>query len=605
MVGVLAGVLLVLLAADDLGDLAAKLRDPSAATRQAAAAALAKQGAAAAAVEPELLASLRDTDGDVRLAAALALERIRLRSGAPSASTLGAEAKRVVASVDSVWARLAADGGGVGDEDVARLVDAYHGASDLYGRALLAQDERAFVVAARVLVERLGIAARVRHRRRAGQTPLAGAADGSDVPAVAAWKAALPEDRFARVEEVAGLGDGAFPVLSDALARDAVELHATAAFALYVADSTRVGILDWLQGMLLSERDIARLEAAHALGRVGVPAASAVPGLMLALESRDEKLRAEAAWALGQMGPAARSSARLVGTLLRDPSLKVATNSVAALRAMGPGAAGAVSDLIRCAKDDARGLAPDAAASLGAIGTLSGTVVPALTDFLDSEYFGAVVQDAAILALTAIGPDAAPAAPRLLRLADVSPDDETEGLAEAALLAIGEAAVPAICDGLKVLGPRASGHLQDAAFHILERMGPAAKSAIPRLAALVLDNGSYIGHDAARVLGKIGRGDPKAASALTRGVERGNLAVMENAARALGEIGPVAKGATPPLAVLLRHERWSIRLAAAQGLAGIGPDARNALPALEKAASEDKVAQVRSAAQKAIEAIRK
>ncbi len=60
--------------------------------------------------------------------------------------------------------------------------------------------------------------------------------------------------------------------------------------------------------LLSDEIDIARYGAAHALGKIGGEAASAVPDLVKLLKDRSENVRCAAAQALGEIGPDAKDA---------------------------------------------------------------------------------------------------------------------------------------------------------------------------------------------------------------------------------------------------------------------------------------------------------
>ena len=69
-------------------------------------------------------------------------------------------------------------------------------------------------------------------------------------------------------------------------------------------------------------RDVRR-SAADALGKIGPPAAEAVPALAAALHDPDEDVRRSAADALGKIGPAAAEAVPALAAALHDPDRDV------------------------------------------------------------------------------------------------------------------------------------------------------------------------------------------------------------------------------------------------------------------------------------------
>jgi HEAT repeat protein len=79
--------------------------------------------------------------------------------------------------------------------------------------------------------------------------------------------------------------------------------------------------------------------AAEALGKIGSAARAAVPQLVIALDDEYEEMRAKAALALGRIGPGAKAAVPRLGDLLNDPSEDVREAARNALRKIDPEAA--------------------------------------------------------------------------------------------------------------------------------------------------------------------------------------------------------------------------------------------------------------------------
>ncbi|MHC4732138.1 MAG: HEAT repeat domain-containing protein, partial [Planctomycetota bacterium] len=123
-------------AADAVPDLARKLKDPDAATRQEAARSLGRMGPNAADAIPDLEAALEDDDEAVRLAAAWALERIRPKSKGRSAAELAKRGRELYDSVGPLYKKFVFEHETVTDEELEKLTDTYEEAVSLFSRAL-------------------------------------------------------------------------------------------------------------------------------------------------------------------------------------------------------------------------------------------------------------------------------------------------------------------------------------------------------------------------------------------------------------------------------------------------------------------------------------
>lgn len=208
---------------------------------------------------------------------------------------------------------------------------------------------------------------------------------------------------------------------------------------------------------------------AEAIGTAGPAAKNAVPGLIILLSDPDEEVRKNAAVALGQIGPAAAAAVEPLAELFADTD-NVAVNAARALGGIGAPAMPAINAALAGADARARGWAGSALRFAA-----RADMVPALELLLTST--DSVVRADAAAGLARIGPQARAAISALIPLLDdadpqvalaacnalarVGPDSGAVAEAfifrlnypllrtQAALVAIGAPAVPALADALK------------------------------------------------------------------------------------------------------------------------------------------------------------
>ncbi len=178
----------------------------------------------------------------------------------------------------------------------------------------------------------------------------------------------------------------------------------------------------------------------------------------------------------------------------------------------------------------------------------------------------------AAVAIGALGPDALPAVPALIKSLQRGREEDQVNAAEA-LGRLGPTAAEATQPLFVALessawkvrraAARALGHLQ-------------VRAAVPRLIQhLESDPGRWVRRAAGESLGEIGK---PACPALVKLLTHQDTAVRVRATRALGYMGPAAAAAVPVLASCL--ESREVREQAAKALGAIGPAARSATKAL-------------------------
>jgi HEAT repeat protein len=319
------------------------------------------------------------------------------------------------------------------------------------------------------------------------------------------------------------------------------------------------------------------------LGEIGPDAADAASALadVLAVNGRPE-VRREAALALGSIGPAAASATPTLSKALGDREVSVVAGAAYALGRIGPEAKPAVPALEKCA---------DGADLL--LRTISTWALAKIERGNEARRLDAVSLLAA--ALGSRQPQVRLAAAR--GLADLRPAPElvlpaiknalenrdmaVATTAVEALASLGEPALPALIDALKIE------RIRPAVARILGGMGPQAKKAVPALAEIVVRDGRIPARcEALMALGAIGPDAAESVSAVVEALRGTREDVCYAACYALGRMGPSAIAAEAELRKKLADPNESITLSAAWALARIDPTsaeiARQSVPLLIK-----------------------
>jgi HEAT repeat protein len=218
-----------------------------------------------------------------------------------------------------------------------------------------------------------------------------------------------------------------------------------------------------------------RIEAAEDLGRIGRPAAAALPALVpLSEKDPDPLVRLEAAKAVASIDPKNETALPILVEALRDRTPRVRKRAAECLGDLGAGAAPAVAALVKAVSDSDPAVAWAAIDALGQIGPDAEPAVPALREALRQ----ARTRGAAIDAVGQIGRKARPAA---ADLEEVLRDDDAAArwAAAASLVRIGGPGVSPAVRYLLVTAAREKERNWTDATHIL--MAPSAREALPAL----------------------------------------------------------------------------------------------------------------------------
>jgi HEAT repeat protein len=318
----------------------------------------------------------------------------------------------------------------------------------------------------------------------------------------------------------------------------------------------------------------ARLTAGELLARFGASASPARDALIVALRDDSRAVRTQAARALGRTGPPSASAVGALGEMLTDPDPAMRCAALRALEDIGPDAVAVLPQILAALSDvspDVREGALRVVARIGPPAKMAAAWIEAMPGAKSAR-----LDVAAAVALYRV--NSTPVS-RLIEVLD-GPD---EGLAEAAVIAMGEmgadarTAVPALIAAVRRRRPFWK------AMEALGKIGRPAGPAIPVLVDLLDDPSSYERQRAVNALGNIGVATPECLAAILRLLksDRENR-VRRECVVALGKIGPGAPEVVPALIDVLRG--YSFR-AAADALAGMGQAAQ---PALAEALRDDR-----------------
>lgn len=399
------------------------------------------------------------------------------------------------------------------------------------------------------------------------------------------------------VRALASMGPSAMESIRRALADLPMsEVTGGSHWAIAAVRTVDVGVVPGLSDWLVDSRATVRaggLEALAALGPGGRPLAKAVPPL---LEDPDPAVRARAWLAAAACGTA---PAALLGKLeagLKDGDAGVRRAAVRAVASLGREAAPALPRLVRegLTADDVA-LRRETVKTLGSLGSEAGSVADALVavaDTPDGELRREVVE-----ALGRIGGTAKSALPKLLEM--LGSDDAR--LRRAILEAVGrwgESAGPAADRVRQSLGD-ADPEVRGAAVTALAAVAAASETTVAALVAALEDGQSVVRHAAAAAAGQLGEGGRPAEGRLFE-----MLKTDEDWRSARDALRAIHPRSVPALLTALDHEDWTVREMAADSLARLGKAAAEALPSLEERVRDDPREEVKRACRRAARRIR-
>jgi HEAT repeat protein len=586
----------------EVATLRTALEDKSAAVRTQAALALARIGAPAAAVAPDLIGLLKDPDESVCCQAAEALGCV----GAAEAITVNA----LVEVLQDASAAVKAS--------AARALGALKKAASPAVSALvpLLQDrEGAVRTAAAEAIAKAG--------------PLDKQATDALVEGLASPDTVVQAHTAEALGAIGTAAQEAAPALVEVLGNGSDRVRGKAAQALgKIGEAAAEAAVPRLVRALRDQEHWVSALAAEALGEMGESADEAIPALVRSLRHSSPLVRGNAAEALGKMGAAAARARPALEKAARDEDGGVRSQAVRALGTVGrptPTTEQAVLDGLRDADPLVRAGAVEAVGQWGAANeaALNG-LMPLLEDANDQvkvqvtqvlpmlagatsalidglcrrllEDDSAWVQVNAALALGKLGPAAGAAGGPLLRAAQTG----EESVREQAMRAIAMIQPPEIAKAFVAGLNDASAHIRKVASGGWIKAAAIPEEVIPALVEALRDPESQVRANAAHALGRLDALPAEAIPALIACTADANDGLRLNAAVALRRAPASAVGET--MRQLVEDSNVRIRLVAAGALLTSDPsDARASAVLME--ALGDVAPRVRKAALELVESL--
>ncbi len=414
-------------------------------------------------------------------------------------------------------------------------------------------------------------------------------------------ESADPSTRTLVLSALAEQGEHAVPALKEALKNPKARYWACLVVA-EIGEAAKGTVPELLESVKDEEPEV-RHEAFMALAAIGTPSADTLNAAEKALADPENSVKYAAAYVLGMGGDASRSSTPKLIELAQDKDPFLRSISAWAIA--------------RANRDNAP--------------TFNRAVALLLTALKDQDKD---VRLAAVEALEDLRPDHTLVLPALIE-AFAEKDPVILSNVADALVQIGKPAVQPLRNSLK------SPEQRRAAVHVLGRIGPEAKDAIPDLLeALRGEEDKVARREIFMSLSNIGPAPPSLIPELMKDLQAEDIQLKAGATYALGTIGPAAKEALPeirknlasrdeklrlvsvwalvhiapedmqlinavkPILIAgLGHEEAMVRFEAAQTIGMLGSPLKDAAPQLKKLAEEDEVPQVREAAAAALQKV--
>lgn len=313
---------------------------------------------------------------------------------------------------------------------------------------------------------------------------------------------------------------------------------------------------------------------ARTLAAIAPDAKTVIPVLTVLAHHTAASVRAASFKAMSTYPDATDLTVPLLVKGLQDKDVSVRLATIDALAALGPAGKDAVPALNAAFADEQGAVTIRAAEALAMIGAAS---VPTLVKRLDDPNY----RELALHTLGQIGPDAASAAPDLVKR--LSPPGELP-VRELCLTLAFIKANPAVAgSALQKVAQDMKNPARPAAIFALGNIGD--RSALKLITNAVEDDDAVVRLAAAWALLQIDSKNADyieiAVPRLVTGLERPDPRVRKLAADTLGQLGPAASAAVPALAKRIgEDEDPLVRVSCALALSQMGDASRTAVPAL-------------------------
>jgi len=293
-------------------------------------------------------------------------------------------------------------------------------------------------------------------------------------------------------------------------------------------------------------------------GASAMTTTGSIQQLILDLDSSVEKTRMDAASALGRMGLPAKAAVPALTIVVCSGQRVVSWAAANALRKIGLTDADSIASIVVAHADERVSVRKPAAHALAAVGPEAHHATQALCRFLDDRR--APVREAACYALGRIGPDASDALPKLAMLLD-DHDFHVRRQCKLAISAINDS------HSTDVAVRRAEFDADERVRtdHDLFESGeiPLEQTQAARsLAELIKSNDTTERCEAVRSLSHTEQVSENILLHLEEALRDPSPRVREAAAYTIGEIGPDAKPLAPGLLQVLRDKDQDVRKAA-------------------------------------------
>ena len=374
------------------------------------------------------------------------------------------------------------------------------------------------------------------------------AAELTIASAESAREETLPESWQAKA--IRGMGDDARDALVAGLSSDAANSRALSAIGLGLLGTEAHELAAALLPLLGDPNSMVRGHALVALPRVGVPTEQLLPRLEPLLSDKSEVVRKQAYESLGRIEKEPQRAMAFLIAGLKDPSTVAQVSAIEAIGELGEAAESAAPQLIElldASGDLATEVERTLIASLGKIGSKDAAVGKALVPWVGNP--DAEVRALALDSLTGLDGAARPAVSAIHgALKDPAPDVRVKAITA---IAVAEPDANKLTEALLEGLRDSSSEVQTAAITALTSQGEQAKSAAPRLFALLNEESDI---EVKPILDAIRSVRVRDLDLYLSIVHHRSPAVRLFACEAIGRFGSRAKKALPELRKLENDE---------------------------------------------------